>query len=694
LHVAACLAGLLAPRPALAGDVTQADINALERDLSHIGEGEARDNLLAMLMEGLVERCFPEDAADANPVVRDEFSLGCLERVIEVAAEIEGKPEHPDRARALFVSGKASIALQRPQAGGELLRRFVEEYPDADEAPLAHFSLAELAVEAGDDLVAFEHYCLAAEGLDGDRQAAVLYRMAWCLHRSGRGGGSAVLAKLLTDVEELDDATRQTARADLVVMLVSEADHEATLSVAKAIAGDGAPAFAASVAEAHMSAGRHDAATHHYVAMLLCWPDHADASSWQVACIDAAIAREAWSDVVQAVRVLMKQYGPGPSAGADVRDLQVEETSRSTIARLHQRSSDTGSPERGVVEELYRIYLECFPWASKASEVHLALAALLQEDGRPLDAVDEMLAVAEAQGGREIGAQAARLSVPLIQQGRAGEEGAAYEDRLLRLAELFADRYPRHSDGVEYAREAGRILIGRGELEPGCRVLVEGATRLPASAEARQCAAIAMEALVAVEAWPQVVDVATQLLQHRQLMAAHADLAGVLSRAQAAARFNLAVQVWESGDPASAVPMFEQIATEAPGSDVAPGALVNAALCMQESGNGARSAMILRRVYTGYPDSEMALIALEQEAYLRFEADEFTRAAGLFQQLATQFPQHENAPYALYTAGALYDQEGVFDRAIECYESFLATYPDAPETADARPRLEELKASE
>jgi len=672
--------------------VTQEDIDALERDLAHIGDGQARDDLLAMLMEGLVERCFPEDPAKANPVVRDEFSRRCLERVLEVATEIGERPDHPDHGRSLFVSGKAAIALQRPQEGGELLLRFLDGYPDEPEAPLAHYSLAEMACEAGDHDGASHHYGLAAERLEGAAAAVALYRLAWSIDRSGGGEGIDALVRLLTEVEGLDGEMRGTARGDLVTMLVKAGDASRTLGASRAV--DGAPALAGSVAGALMNAGRYEVAAEHFEQMLLQWPDHDDGSSWQVACVDAALASEEWPRAERSVRRLMERFGAPEDHSSDRRSLQVEETSRSTVARLHQNFTDTGTPDREVVEELYRMYLDRFPRSSRAPEVRLALAALLQQCSRPLDAVDEMIAVSEAQGGREIGARAARLAAARIEEGRSSGDRAPYEDRLIRLAELFARHYSRHSDGAAYARDAGRILILRGELDDGCRVLVEGATRLPASAEARQCAATAMEALVAAEAWEEVVEVASELLEHRQLMAAHADLGDVLVRARANARFNLASQVWEGGDPGTAATLFEQLATEIPDGEVAPGALVNAAICMQESGGGSRPAMLLRRVYTRYPYSGMAPVAMQQEAYLRFEAGEFTRAAELFVQLARTFPDHENAPYALYTAGALFDQEGLFDRAIECYESFLGAYPGAPEAADARPRLEELRAGE
>lgn len=39
-------------------------------------------------------------------------------------------------------------------------------------------------------------------------------------------------------------------------------------------------------------------------------------------------------------------------------------------------------------------------------------------------------------------------------------------------------------------------------------------------------------------------------------------------------------------------------------------------------------------------------------------------------------------------------QEGIFDRAIECYQVLLQRYPDAPEAAEAAPRLEELEAGQ
>jgi len=689
---------------ASAQDVTQADIDAIERDLGNMGDCEARDNLLAMLMEGLAERCFPRDSRLANPVVGDDWSRECLGRAVEVADEILGKPDHRDRARALFIAGKASIALRRPQAGADYLQRYLEDFPDDEEVSLVHYTLAEKAWSdrAWEDAAA--HYEAASVGLTDDENAALRYRLGWSRYNAGDPvAGATTLARLLSAGETLDGDVRATVRRDLTAMLVEVADPATTIALAETGLGAEAPDLAEAVAGELMTDERLGLAGATFAAMVAAWPSRDRAATWQVGCVDAAMARQDAPAAVESLTVLMRDYGARSKyamtvdrwSGREREALKVEETSRSAAARLHQQLREGYGPPAADVESLYRLYLQDFPRASKVPEVRLALASLLQEQDRRLDAIDELLGVVSDESGREIGARAARLATDLIAQGLAeGVETSAHEDRVLQLATLFRAGYARHTDGVGYALQAGRIFLQREQHEDARTVLMEAATRLPASVDAGACVALALETPLQAEDWNGAAALADEVLAADRLVAAHPELGDVARRTRATARFNQAVALWEGGDPAVAAPLFEQVATDDPEGGQAPGALLNAASCLAEAGDAGRAPMLLRRVYTRYPDSEVADMAIEQEAYLRWEKEDYEGAASVYLRLADTFPDSERAPFALYTAAALYDQEGLFDEAIDAYSTLVKKYPAAPEAAEAHPRLTELEAGE
>jgi TolA-binding protein len=704
LLLASAFVACLHAVPVRAGEVTQEDIDALERDLGNMGDCEARDNLLAMLMEGLAERCFPRDSRLANPQVQDDWSRQCLGRAAEVADEILARPEHRDHARALFIAGKASIALRRPQAGEDYLRRFLAEYPADPETPLVHYTLAEKAWSDRIYDVAATHYAAALDGLTTAEAAGLRYRLSWSLHNSGRvDEAAATLADLLSAEEDVPAEARATARRDLSAMLVEIADPDATVTLATTALGADAPDLAEAVAGELMTASSHASAGHCFGAMVAAWPEHERAASWQVGRVDADMARLDTSAALESVSTLMRGYGPetdhgraaGDGAEAQRQALRVEEASRSAVGLLHQQRRDGGAPSAEALETLYRVYLESFPRTSKGPEMRLALAALLQEEARLLDAIDEMLGVVERQGGREIGAQAARLAAELIARGVAGgEEATAFEDRVLVLARSFTSGYPRHGDGVGYSLQAGRVLLGREQYEDARAVLMGAATRLPASADASACVALALETPLQAEDWAGAASLAEEVLGSDRLVTAHPQLGAVARKTRATARFNQALLRWEAGDPTGAAPLFEQVATDDPQGDTAPGALLNAASCLAEAGDAGRAPMLLRRVYTRYPHSEFAAPAMEQEAYLRWEEEDFVGAAGIYRRLADTFSDDARASFALYTSAALYDQEGRFDEAVDGYRTLVHRHPAAPETAEARPRLVELEEGE
>ncbi len=702
--VSLALAATLVPRAPAAADVTQQDIDALERDLSRVEEGERRDELLAMLMEGLAERCFPDDSREANPVVRDDWSRTCLDRAVEVAEEILGRPEHPGLDRALFVAGKGSIALRRPSAGRDYLERFVADHPDAAEAPLAHYSLAELSWDEDAFALAVPHYRAAARGLPAERSVIPRYRLAWSLHRSGETHGAIVeLADLLSAGIEMDEEVRGTALTDLEALARELGDPAATLDALARVHGEAAPDRATAVAGALVTDGQTPEALAHFTAMIGRWPGRIDAASWQVGIVDAAWAMDDVALVCQGLEGLREGYGPASEfarthgSGADGRRaaLQVEEASRSGVARLHQRRREVGSPDVASLEAAYRGYLRTFVGAERAADVRIALAALLHEEGRPLEAVDEMLGVVEEYAGRERGAQAARVAaehLAAVLPDRGGEGPLdPSEERLVRLAEIFAEGYPRHPDGAAYLARAGTCLVERGQREQGEALWLDVTRRHPTEVEARAVAASLVEARLTAEDWSAAVEMARELLEDERLAAAHADLAEILGRGRATARFNRAHQLWEQGDPAAAALEFEAVSADRAAGDLLTRALFYAGTCQAESGNGSRAGLTLRRLYTRHPDDEMAPAARELEANLRWEREDYNGAAGLFRALADAYPDHEKASYALYTSAALFDQEGRFDEAIEGYRALLERYPDVVQADEVTARLGELE---
>lgn len=682
---------------------TKEDIDALERDLLYLEEGERRDELLAMLMEGLAERCFPDASEQANPVVRDEWSRTCLGRAVEVADEILGRPGHASRDRALFVAGKASIALRRPAAGAEYLARFLGEFPGAEEAPLAHYSLAE-ASWAGDSFAdAVPHYRAAVEGLPPEESALPRYRLAWSLHRTDRTAEALeTLADLLDAELDLQDEVRETTVADVSALAGVLGDPAVTLSILERVHGDAAPAVAATVAGALMSEQRTAEASAHFAAMVGRWPTRLEAASWQVGLLDAAWAVDDVASICGALSGLMEGFAPtspyGAARGAGTEDrraaLQVEEASRSGVARLHQRRRDEGTPDAPALEILYRQYLAAFPGAERRADVRMALAALLQEEGRPLDAVDEMLAVVEAFAGREKGAQAARVTAEaigaLLPERVSPGPVAPAEERLIRLAEQFQEGYPRHPDGAAYLLEAGDRLVERGQLEQGEALLREVTRRHPTEQEARQAAASLVEVRLGAEDWEAAGALAGELLAEEKLVGAHPDLAQVLGRGRAVARFNAALQLSEAGDPGAAAAEFEAVAADREAGELQTRALFYAGVCQVESGNASKAGVTFRRLYTRFPDAEMAPQAREQEAQLRWEREDHAGAAALYRAMFDAYPDHERAAFALYTSAALYDQEGLFDEAIAGYGKFLSRYPDAEQAEQVRARLAEL----
>lgn len=177
---------------------------------------------------------------------------------------------------------------------------------------------------------------------------------------------------------------------------------------------------------------------------------------------ELAFFQERWEEALEAYRQVVERFpAAGVSNDAVARMALIQEyRSREPLLqgyvgflRLLQQGKNAEALEAG------RALVARSPTASLASEVRLALAELLEAQGRTEEAIRELEAAAQGEGAS---VAAALLRLGALQAAR-GETDAAL-DAYQRLLEL----YPDGAYALQ-AQQAARETIERSSEQPGAR---------------------------------------------------------------------------------------------------------------------------------------------------------------------------------------------------------------------------------
>ena len=138
---------------------------------------------------------------------------------------------------------------------------------------------------------------------------------------------------------------------------------------------------------------------------------------------------------------------------------------------------------------------------------------------------------------------------------------------------------------------------------------------------------------------------------------------------------------------------FETIIAHHPTHRFAEEAAISAFLCYRCVEDWVKIESIARRLLElnlDNPDlnaerlQQAIAFAISEQAADFMEVGEELSAAELYMSLFTEFPESEFAAPALYSAAAVFERARRIDTAVSTYNTFLESYPDDPNAADAR----------
>ncbi len=138
--------------------------------------------------------------------------------------------------------------------------------------------------------------------------------------------------------------------------------------------------------------------------------------------------------------------------------------------------------------------------------------------------------------------------------------------------------------------------------------------------------------------------------------------------------FNSARAITQSGLLSSALPLYRELYTKYPKSELAKDARFQEALALEKMIRFNEAALAYDGIIKNYPKTEIAADAALNKALLFEAADDAPRAIDAFVSFASNYPSRPEAPQALLAAAGMYKKQGKINSQILMLEQFIKQY--------------------
>lgn len=270
------------------------------------------------------------------------------------------------------------------------------------------------------------------------------------------------------------------------------------------------------------------------------------------------------------------------------------------------------------------------------NQLHFGKAVLLQQDGRP----EEALKALEGQPEQSEDAAPLLLQARLLQSLKRGDEALP----------LLEDGLERHPDDKRLRLTYARLLVEQGRMDDARGEFSTLVQQFPEDNDLRfSLALVCMEA----EAWREAIVYLEDLVER----GAHVD----------AAHYNLARAYEALDDNDSALVEYAMVG---PGNDYLPAQARQTELLF-DTGHGAEASRLLAQAREAQPDYAIQLYLIESEALAKQQQHE--QAWNLIEQGLKQFPDDLNL---LYTRAMLAEKRDNLEQLERDLRFILDREPD------------------
>jgi TolA-binding protein len=152
----------------------------------------------------------------------------------------------------------------------------------------------------------------------------------------------------------------------------------------------------------------------------------------------------------------------------------------------------------------------------------------------------------------------------------------------------------------------------------------------------------------------------------------------------------LAVAIYKQGENSkqqnrleAAARFFEDVAEEAPQSELAPQALFEAGT-IREGVNQTKAAIAIhQKLVLLFPNSTLSGKAQVQIGLLFEKEGEWIQSADAYASAAHVIPEESLVPHLLFTAGLFYEKGALWEKSYNSFSEFTGRFPQDPDAAEA-----------
>ncbi|HUK55307.1 MAG TPA: tetratricopeptide repeat protein [Nitrospiria bacterium] len=325
----------------------------------------------------------------------------------------------------------------------------------------------------------------------------------------------------------------------------------------------------------------------------------------------------------------------------------------------------------------YRQFLAEFPHQKESRDVHLFLAETLFALGEFAQAGEEYETAAYGYPEKGANSKAAYDAVVAYQKVDT-EKGS---DKVIDLSKRFAAIFPQDPKTPALLLKAGEILFEAKRYDETLGVLKDFPGRYPKEEGATTAQKLVAHSLMQLGRFEE----ARQAYRQTLALLPPSDTKGRQEIADllAAAVYKQAESRQRENRPEEAVRLYEDVAEEAPRSELAPQALFEAGQIREGMKQIKNAIAMYQRLILLSPDSTLSGKAQVQIGLLYEQEGEWVPSADAYVSAAGNIRDESLVSHLLFTAGLYYEKSGRWEECYNAFSRFTGRFPQNPDAAEA-----------
>lgn len=622
-------------------------------------------------------------------------------------------PRDPRTDQALFFLGYNYMELDQFKKGTGYYEKLTREFPNSSYVGETHFALGEYYFDNNQWKKAYESYSQVLKNRRARLYTFALYKQAWCLYRMEKAvAGLKVLEEVVklsrsgTDTGDAGDGRKAVSRIRLgsealkdIVLFYGEAGNYQQASDYFLEIGGGSAQFPMleKLAYLYSDQGKREQAQYVFKQLLERNPTAPKAFNYQYQIVQNYSASKNQSAYKSELFTWIDEYSPDSDwAKANRADSKLmedafvlRESALRNYALLLHKNAQNSQRKADMIQarEGYKLYLEKFANAPKATEMHFFNAELLYLMGEYLEAAKEYRYVADQEGkGKYYESAVLNALLSLEKTLKSDNEtkqisgdtlnpiafGEA-ENNFILAAERYVSIFPKGEKVPDVKFKVGRLHYGYNQLDEAMKIFRQIIVQHPKTPYAVYSANLILDIHNLRKDYDKLSNEGLSLMKNNDLteQGFQTDVKDLVERAS----FKKAQDLETSKNYEASAKAFGDFSRNYPKSALAPSAAYNSGINYERALQIPAAIFMYQKVLVAPTKGnekvkEKTTLLL---ARLYEQTGQYDKAAVLFERAAKEAPSSKLAPDLYYNAAVLWEGQKEYSRAITNYERYFET---------------------